>query len=75
MDDFGNPQPGRGRLAAPDAPDRWYFLNLNGNKRSLALNLKKPEGKALFLRLLPRFDAVVENFGPGTFEKSEFLAI
>jgi len=62
--------PGRGRAAVPtmDAPDRWYFLNLNGNKRSVTLNLKHAEGKALFLRLLPGFDAVVENFGPGTIE-------
>ncbi len=62
--------PGRGLGANPgtQAVDRLYFLNLNCNKRSLTLDLKKPEGKDLFLRLLPRFDAVVENFGPGAME-------
>ncbi|MBI5948097.1 MAG: CoA transferase [Chloroflexi bacterium] len=62
--------PGRGLGANPGAQpvDRLYFLNLNCNKRSVTIDLKKPEGKELFLRLVPRFDAVVENFGPGAME-------
>jgi formyl-CoA transferase len=63
-------EPGRGLAAAPGtAVDRWYFLNLNANKRSVTIDLKKPEGRDLFLRLLPRFDAVTENLGPGTVER------
>jgi formyl-CoA transferase/CoA:oxalate CoA-transferase len=43
-----------------------YFVNLNRNKKSLAVDLKHPEGKALFFRLLERADVVVENLRVGT---------
>ena len=42
------------------------FLRLNRNKRSLALNLKAPEGKEVFRRLVGTADVVVENLRPGT---------
>ncbi|WAP71336.1 CaiB/BaiF CoA transferase family protein [Jiella pelagia] len=45
------------------------MLNLHRNKRSLTLNLKKPEGKALFLRLVRDADVVVENFRPDVKER------
>src|SRR4051794_12085926 len=38
--------------------------NLHRNKRSLALNLKSPEGRQIFLRLVRQADVVVENFRP-----------
>jgi crotonobetainyl-CoA:carnitine CoA-transferase CaiB-like acyl-CoA transferase len=40
------------------------MLNLHRNKRSLALNLKKPEGLAIFMRMVETADIVVENFRP-----------
>lgn len=40
------------------------FQNLNRNKRSLTLNLKKPEGLAVFKRLVQDADVVVENWRP-----------
>jgi crotonobetainyl-CoA:carnitine CoA-transferase CaiB-like acyl-CoA transferase len=43
-----------------------YFVNLNRNKKSLALDLKHPEGKGLFFRLLDRADVVLENLRVGT---------
>ena len=46
-----------------------YFCNWNANKRSVAINLREPEGHALFMRLLPRFDVFVENYGPGVIER------
>jgi formyl-CoA transferase len=46
-----------------------YFCNWNANKRSVALNLKTSAGRDLFLQLLPRFDVLVENFGPGVVER------
>lgn len=42
------------------------FIRLNRNKRSLALDLKAPEGKAIFRDLAARADVVVENLRPGT---------
>lgn len=40
------------------------MLNLHRNKRALTLNLKKPEGLAVFLRMVEQADVVVENFRP-----------
>jgi formyl-CoA transferase len=40
------------------------FQNLHRNKRAMALNLKKPEGLAVFRRLVEKADVVVENFRP-----------
>jgi crotonobetainyl-CoA:carnitine CoA-transferase CaiB-like acyl-CoA transferase len=48
------------------AADRWSgdFQNLNRNKRSLTLNLKKPEGKEILFKLVADADVVVENWRP-----------
>ena len=40
------------------------FQNLNRNKRSLTLNLKKPEALEVFKRLVKHADVVVENWRP-----------
>jgi CoA:oxalate CoA-transferase len=45
------------------------FLAQNANKRSLTLNLKVDEGKAIFLRLAAEADVVVENFRPGVMSR------
>jgi crotonobetainyl-CoA:carnitine CoA-transferase CaiB-like acyl-CoA transferase len=42
-----------------------YFVNLNRNKKSVTIDLKHPEGKALFFRLLETADVVLENLRVG----------
>jgi crotonobetainyl-CoA:carnitine CoA-transferase CaiB-like acyl-CoA transferase len=42
-----------------------FHVVLNRNKRSLTLNLKLPEGKDLFQRLVKEADVVLESFRPG----------
>ncbi len=46
-----------------------YYLNVNRNKRGVALDLRLAEGRAALLRLLEDADVVVENFKSGTLEK------
>ena len=41
------------------------FQNLHRNKRSLTLNLKEPDGLAVFRRLAAGADVIVENYRPG----------
>jgi crotonobetainyl-CoA:carnitine CoA-transferase CaiB-like acyl-CoA transferase len=45
------------------------LVALNSNKESVVLDLKRPEGKALFLRLVRKADAVVENFAAGVMDR------
>ena len=46
-----------------------YFINVNRNKRSVAIDLTKPEGKSIILQLLNTSDVLIENFKTGTMEK------
>jgi len=43
----------------------WYFAGFNRNKRSLTLNLRHPEGRAVLEKLIAGCDVLVENFRPG----------
>lgn len=43
-----------------------YFLSVNRNKKSVAIDLKTPAGKELLLKLVESADVLVENFRPGT---------
>jgi crotonobetainyl-CoA:carnitine CoA-transferase CaiB-like acyl-CoA transferase len=46
-----------------------YFLSVNRNKKSCAINLKTPEGIALIRELALNSDVLIENFRPGTLKK------
>ncbi len=46
-----------------------YFMSINRNKKSITMNLKSPEAKALFIDMVKEADVVVENYRPGTMEK------
>lgn len=49
-----------------------YFSFYSRNKKSLAIDIKSPEGKNILLKLIETADAVVENFGPGTMDRLGF---
>ncbi len=42
-----------------------YFMSTNRNKRSIVINLKKPEGREIIYRLVKNSDVVIENFREG----------
>jgi formyl-CoA transferase len=46
-----------------------YFLSVNRNKRSCAIDLKTAEGRELVVELAARSDVIIENFRPGTLER------
>ena len=45
---------------------------LNCNKRSITVNMKSPDGKAVFVELLKKCDIIMENFGPGVLDRLGF---
>jgi CoA:oxalate CoA-transferase len=45
------------------------FALLNGNKESIALDLKHDDGKRVLLELIDRADVLVENFAPGVMDR------
>ncbi len=49
-----------------------YFQNLNRNKRGVALDLKQPEGKELFAKLIASADVLIENNRPGVMKRLGF---
>ena len=46
-----------------------YYLSINRNKRSMTLNLKSPEGKAILKQLVAEADVLIENFKTGDFDR------
>lgn len=49
-----------------------YFLSVNRNKRSIALDLKQPAAQEVLWRLIEDADVLVENFSPGTIGRLGF---
>lgn len=64
--------PGKGDIARAQAGDELFFLMFNANKRSLTLDLKSDEGKALFRKVLGQSDILLENFSPGALDRMGF---
>ena len=46
-----------------------YWKVTNRGKRGISLDVRQPEGRELFLKMLPRYDVLVENFRPGTLDR------
>lgn len=55
----------------PDCPS-YYFLQLNSDKKSLALDAKTPDGKAILTKLIQSADIFIENLHPGAMDKLGF---
>ena len=68
----GTGEQARNASAAKFGTDSYFFMVLNANKRSMTLNLKSPQGKAILTRLIERSDVFIENFAPGTIERLGF---
>lgn len=49
-----------------------YFLSVNRGKKSIVIDMKSEEGKAVFKNLVSQVDVIAENFKPGTMEKLGF---
>lgn len=62
----------RGQLQDIPNVDSLYFTMLNSNKRSITLNTKSDEGKAIFTKLIEHCDVMVENFAPGALDRMGF---
>ncbi len=71
----GDPARGNGPFLSasgeetPEQQFSTYFLSINRGKRSIAVDLSKPEGRELLLRLAETADVLIENFRPGAMEK------
>ena len=71
----GDPARGNGPFLSPDGAETdeqqfsTYFMSINRGKRSVAVDLAKPEGRELLLRLAETADVLIENFRPGAMAK------
>ncbi len=52
-------------------PDGWcaYFEAHNRNKRSITIDVRKPQGREIIYKLVPELDVIVDNFRPGVMER------
>jgi formyl-CoA transferase len=58
-----------GKPYGPYPGESAYFISANRNKRSIIINLKRPEGQDIVRQLVAKSDALVENFRPGVLDR------
>ena len=59
---------GRSEMGTYSGKDRYFFLSSNRSKKSVQIEIKNPEGRAVLMRLLDAADVVVDNFRPGVMD-------
>ena len=65
----GDGDPIRGWRLLDNQGTSYWWRSLGRNKKSLTLNLRDQQGRALLGKLLDDADVLIENFKPGTMEK------
>lgn len=68
----GTGEQGRGASADQKGADSYGFIILNSNKKSVTVDVKKPEGRELVYKMIKKADVLVENFSPGVIERLGF---
>jgi crotonobetainyl-CoA:carnitine CoA-transferase CaiB-like acyl-CoA transferase len=58
----------RGEMGKYDGHDSYFFLSTNRSKKSVRIEIKKPAGREVLLRLIDAADVVVDNFRPGVMD-------
>lgn len=69
IENSGSRDPMRGAGPPFIGGESGYYMFVNRNKRSLAADLKTPEGRQIFFKLVETADVVIENFRPGVMDK------
>ena len=71
----GDPARGNGPFLSRDGAESseqqfsTYFMSINRGKRSIAIDLSKPKGREVLLKLAETADVLIENFRPGAMQK------
>jgi len=68
----GSGEQGRSSSVDQRGVDAYHFILVNANKKSITIDLKHPDGRALVRKLIEHVDVFVENFRPGTIERLGF---
>jgi len=66
------PEGAREQLNASEGQDNYFFLSTNRSKKSIVLDLKRPEGRAVLHRLVESADVLIDNFRPGVIDAMGF---
>ncbi len=66
------PKGAREQLNSGQGQDNYFFLSTNRSKKSIVLDLKRPEGRAILHRLVESADVLIDNFRPGVIDAMGF---